>query len=428
MQVTYVSEVGLEHCKRMVRRELLQDNPAVESTVREIITRVKVEGDAALVDLGRKFDNPDLDSLEIDSSQCTAAYNDLDPALRNALELAAANIKQFHDMQQSQSWMNVKPGRVVGQVIRPLTRVGLYIPGGTAAYPSTVLMTAIPARAAGVGEIVMCSPTAHPAVLAAAHIAGVDRIFLAGGAQAIAAMALGTETIPVVDKIVGPGNVYVNIAKKMLWGVVDMDMLAGPSEVCVLADNGANPVCAAMDLLTQVEHDADCAGYLITDSAEFVTSVLTTIESQLQTLPRKAILKSALDSHGMIFVTRNLDEACELANACAPEHLALMVRDPFAYLGSITNAGAILMGDYSPQTLGDYYAGPSHTLPTSGTARFSSPLHTGTFIKKSSFIYYTPTELAKCGDLLTTLARAEGFEAHAQAVEARTQKSLEDEL
>ncbi len=426
LQVTHVSEVGLEYCKRMVRRELLQDNPEVEGIVRGIIARVKAEGDIALLELGRKFDNPDLASLEVDMSMCLTAYNNLDVDVRRALEKAAANIRDFHQAQRHESWMDVKRGRVVGQLIRPLSRVGVYIPGGTAAYPSTVLMTAIPARAAGVQEIVMCSPSAHPAVLAAAHIAGVDRIFLAGGAQAIAAMALGTETVPVVDKIVGPGNVFVNVAKKLLWGVVDMDMLAGPSEVCVLADSGADPECAAMDLLTQVEHDAECAGYLITPSLDFANRVLQTIEQRLEHLPRKFILKGALDAHGMVFITHDLEEACELANACAPEHLALMVRDPFATLGSISNAGAILMGDYSPQTLGDYWAGPSHTLPTSGTARFSSPLHTGTFVKKSSFIYFNPAELAACSTELTVLARAEGFEAHAQAVEARKNICIKD--
>ncbi len=427
MQVTYVSEMGLEHCKRMVRRELLQDNPEVEATVRAIISRVKAEGDSALLDLGRKFDDAKLVNLELDKTEFVAAYNALDTELRSALEKAAANIRAFHSAQRSESWMDVKPGRVVGQVIRPLRRAGLYIPGGTASYPSTVLMTAIPARAAGVEEVIMCSPSAHSAVLAAAHIAGVDRMFLVGGAQAIAAMALGTETVPVVDKIVGPGNVYVNIAKKMLWGVVDMDMLAGPSEVCVVADGDADPECAAMDLLTQVEHDVECAGYLITNSPEFAQRVLEAVGRRLSNLPRKSILESALNAHGMIFVTRDLKESCDLANACSPEHLALMVRDPFAVLGDITNAGAILMGNYSPQTLGDYWAGPSHTLPTSGTARFSSPLHTGTFIKKSSFIYYSESELSRCSSDLTTLARAEGFEAHAQAVEARSNTIAKDQ-
>jgi histidinol dehydrogenase len=334
------------------------------------------------------------------------------------------SIAAFHEKQRKTSWLDAQPDKITGQLIRPLECVGVYVPGGTAAYPSTVLMTAIPARTAGVREIVVCTPAQRDGavpdlVLFACKLAGVHRVFAVGGSQAVAALAFGTQTVPAVDKVVGPGNVYVNIAKKLLWGVVDIDMLAGPSEVCVVADSGANPVFAAMDLLTQAEHDIECAAYLITPSDEFARAAHDEIERRLPTLPRSAILREALDAHGAILVTESLDQAYDLANVCAPEHLALMVRNPFAALGRIKNAGAILLGDYSPQTLGDYMAGPSHTLPTSGTARFASPLHVDTFIKKSSFIYYTASALSEVSEPLISFAEAEGFGAHAMAVAAR---------
>jgi len=278
---------------------------------------------------------------------------------------------------------------------------------------------------AGVPEIVICTPAQRdgkvsPFVLYAAKVAGVQRVFMVGGAQAIAAFAYGTETVPAVDKVVGPGNIYVNIAKKQLWGVVDIDMLAGPSEVCVVADEGASPVYAALDMLTQAEHDSESAAYLITTSAVFADSVNAEIERQLERQMRRSILRESLENNGLILVSESLSQAFALANVCAPEHLALMVRDPFGALGHIRNAGAILMGDHAPQTLGDYMAGPSHTLPTSGTPRFASPLHVDTFVKKSSFIYYTPSALQEVAGSLTAFARAEGFEAHAEAVEARS--------
>jgi histidinol dehydrogenase len=285
-------------------------------------------------------------------------------------------------------------------------------------------MTVIPARVAGVPEIILCTPAqrdgkVNPLVLFAAKVAGVQRVFTVGGAQAVAAFAFGTESVPAVDKVVGPGNVYVNVAKKLLWGVVDIDMLAGPSEVCVVADEGANAVFAALDLLTQAEHDTEAAAFLITPSLEFAARVQFEIEEQLKRLSRRDILREALENNGAILVTESLAQAFDLANECAPEHLALMVRDPFAALGNIRNAGAVLLGDYTPQTLGDYLAGPSHTLPTSGTARFASPLHVDTFLKKSSFLYYGSSALAEVAPMLDAFARAEGFDAHAEAVVAR---------
>ena len=424
IRTIHVSKEGLEEAEAALKRSVLQENPLAENRVREIIAQVREQGDAALLKLGKQFDSPYMERLEVPEEEFQAADRDIAPELKDAMKRAAANITAFHERQRRTSWLEAEPNRITGQIVRPLERVGLYVPGGTASYPSTVLMTALPAKAAGAPNIFLCSPAqkngkVNPAVLYAARMAGVKRVFAAGGAQAIAAMAYGTEAIPAVDKIVGPGNIYVNIAKKLLWGVVDIDMLAGPSEVCVVADEEANPCFAAMDMLTQAEHDTESAAYLITPSAELASAVANEIERALIGLPRQAILRQALYEHGAIIVTDSMDQALELANVCAPEHLALMIRDPFSALGRIRNAGAVLMGDYTPQTLGDYLAGPSHTLPTSGTARFSSPLHLDTFLKKTSFIYYNRTSLEEESDRLTAFARAEGFETHAAAVEIR---------
>jgi histidinol dehydrogenase len=419
-----VQRDGYEAVCRAVRRTTLQDNSKVEAIVRTIIDDVQARGDAALLELSRRFDAPDLDALEVPRDEWDAAEADIPTDLRTAIELSSANIAAFHEKHRRGSWTDVQPGKILGQLVRPLDRVGVYAPGGTAAYPSTVLMTAIPARIAGVPEIILCTPAQKngkvlPLVLYAAKVAGVSRIFSVGGAQAIAAMAFGTDTVPNVDKIVGPGNVYVNIAKKLLWGLVDMDMLAGPSEVCVVADDGANPTFAALDLLTQAEHDTEAAAFLITPSADFASQVKREIERLLGSLSRAAILRESLEQNSAILVTESLEQACELANECAPEHLALMVRDPMSILGRIRNAGAVLLGDYTPQTLGDYLAGPSHTLPTSGTARFASPLHIDTFLKKTSFLSYTADALREVAPHLETFARAEGFDAHAEAVVQR---------
>lgn len=424
MRVIDVAEAGWDAAARALRRTTLQENPEAEKIVRQIVADVRERGDAALLELGRRFDCPTLNALEVTPEEWDAACEQVEDTARHAIEAAAENIRAFHEKQRRASWLEAQEGVIVGQMVRPLKRVGLYVPGGTAVYPSSVLMVAIPAKVAGVPELVMCSPCGrdghlHPLVLYAARAAGVERVFKVGGAQAVAAMALGTQTVPAVDKVVGPGNVYVNLAKKYLWGVVDIDMLAGPSEVCVVADEGAHPVFAAADMLTQAEHDVDSAAYLITPSKRVALAVAEEIERQLAQLSRREILRKALDERGAIVIAGSLQQALELADLCAPEHLALMVRDPFALLGSVHNAGAILMGDYTPQTLGDYLAGPSHTLPTSGTARFASPLHVDTFLKKSSFIYYTPEALSRVVPTLNRFAQAEGFDAHAAAVCAR---------
>ena len=424
MRVISVATEGIEAACAALRRTTLQDNPRAEAIVRDIIADVRARGDAALLELSRRFDCPDLDRLEVPASEWREAEDSIPQEERYAVVEAAANITHFHEKQRRNSWLDAQPDKITGQLVRPLDRVGVYVPGGTAAYPSTVLMTAIPARVAGVSEIILCTPAQKdgkvpPLVLFAARMAGVSRIFAVGGAQAVAAFAYGTESVPAVDKVVGPGNVYVNVAKKLLWGVVDIDMLAGPSEVCVVADDGANATYAALDLLSQAEHDAEAAAFLITPSERIAREVSEEIERRLKVLPRRAILKESLDRNSAILITDSLYQAFELANVCAPEHLALMVRDPFGALGHIRNAGAILMGDYTPQTLGDYLAGPSHTLPTSGTARFASPLHVDTFLKKSSFIYYTSGALNAVAGSLMGFARAEGFEAHAEAVSVR---------
>jgi len=434
LQIIDVAKAGYEVAASALRRTTLQDNPQLEAVVRGIVADVRARGDAALLELGRRFDSPALESIHVTEQEWSAAQEKVDITSCHALQAAAEHILAFHERQRRTSWLDARDGVVTGQLVRPLQRVGLYIPGGTALYPSTVLMCALPARVAGVSELLLCTPctpdgTIHPLILFAAKLAGVSAVYKVGGAQAIAAMAFGTHSVPAVDKIVGPGNVYVNYAKKLLWGIVDIDMLAGPSEVCVVADEGANPVFVAADMLTQAEHDVESAAYLITSSAALAGAVEYEIQAQLEQMPRREILRRALEDHGAIIITENMEQAYELANICAPEHLALMVRDPLAALGRIRNAGAILMGDYTPQTLGDYLAGPSHTLPTSGTARFASPLHVETFLKKSSFIYYTPDALRAVATHLTQLANAEGFQAHAMAVRARipTKESANDD-
>jgi histidinol dehydrogenase len=424
MRVISVSTDGYKAAAAALRRQILQDNPRVEGIVREIIADVRARGNVALLELGQRFDSPDLEAIEVTNSEWDNACSQVDTATRQALAVAAARITAFHEQQHAPSWQVARDGFVLGQTVRPISRVGVHVPGGPAGYPSSVLMAAIPARVAGVPHIVMCCPCRrdgkpHPTMMLAARLAGVQRVYLAGGAQAIAAMAFGTGTVPAVDKIVGPGNVYVTVAKRLVYGIVDIELLAGPSEVCVVADEGANAVFAAADMLTQAEHGPDSAAYLITPSADFAREVETELDRQMALLPRRDILREALDTQGAIVVSETLAQALELADVCAPEHLALMVRDPFAVLGSVHNAGAVLLGDYAPQTLGDYAAGPSHTLPTSGTARFASPLSVETFLKRSSFIYSAPNALTRLAPTLTQLAESEGFDAHAAAVRAR---------
>lgn len=415
---------GMAYALLAVRRKAETEDPEVLRVVRDIIEQVRREGDAALLELGRRFDSPRLDSLTVSAEEWGAGCAAADAAVVQDLQAASANIRAFHAHQSRASWFMPSSGPFVGQMVRPLERVGLYVPGGTAAYPSSVLMCGIPANVAGVEELVICTPAGkdgevNPLILAAARLVGASRVLKVGGAQAIAAMVFGTESVPAVDKVVGPGNIYVNAAKRLLWGQTDMDMVAGPSEVCVIADDGAVPAFVAADMLTQSEHDVHCAATLITPSEDLAAATRHEIATQLEQTSRSSILREALDRNGAIVVTADLNEAVELANACAPEHLALMVRDPLALLLRIRNAGAILLGHYTPQTLGDYYAGPSHTLPTNGTARFFSPVSVETFLKRTSILRYGQDDLKACAASLVRLAEAEGFDAHARAVRLR---------
>ncbi|MEJ5251606.1 MAG: histidinol dehydrogenase [Chthonomonadetes bacterium] len=425
MRVVSTENTSREEITALLRRSLALDDAEVEARVRTILNDVASRGDLALREYTARFDGVQLDSLEVTPEEFQQAGRDVPPPVADALRLAARRIRRFHEHQKRSSWFDVdEHGGLVGQMITPLRRVGVYVPGGLAVYPSSVLMCAIPAQVAGVEEILLCTPprkdgTVHPLVLLAAQEAGVHRVFKVGGAQAIAAMAYGTQTVPAVDKVVGPGNIYVTVAKKLVYGQVGIDMLAGPSEVCILADESANARFVAMDMLTQAEHDVHTAAFLITPSPALVQAVLQEIERAIADLPRRDILQQTLAHNGGIIITRDMDEAVELANACAPEHLALMVAEPWRYLPGIRCAGAVLMGDYSPQSLGDYVAGPSHTLPTSGTARYASPLNVDDFVKKTSVIGFTRDALQEVADAIQTLAQVEGLDAHRLAVQCR---------
>jgi histidinol dehydrogenase len=396
-----------------------------EQEVRQIINGVSRRGDAALRDYTLKFDGIELTSLEVSREQVSSAYREVDEELVAALRLAAERIRNFHSAQKDNIWsVFTRVGPC--QLIRPLARVGVYAPGGTASYPSTVLMTAIPARVAGVKEVVLITPprmggAVSPPTLVAADIAGVDRIFSVGGAQAIAALAFGTESIPKVDKICGPGNVFVVLAKKLVYGVVDIDGLQGPSEVLIIADGTANAEYCAADLLAQAEHDPLASAILVTTSRRLADEVSKEVEKQQEGLPRQVIAAESLESRGMIVVVDSVDEAIELANIYAPEHLSLMLEGAEAYIDKITSAGCIFIGEKSAVVLGDYVAGPSHVLPTGGTARFSSPLNVGDFIKFINLVTIDETSVKQLGQAASAIARAEGFEAHARAVERRIQ-------
>jgi len=395
-----------------------------EQAVRQIVNEVRKRGDAALFDLTLKIDGIKLTSLEINQEQIASAYQKVDEELVSALKLAVERIRSFHSAQKDNIWREIT-GTDSGQLIRPLGRVGVYVPGGTAAYPSTVLMTAIPAKVAGVNEVIMVTPprldgAVPPATLVAADIASVDRIFCVGGAQAIAALAYGTESIPKVDKICGPGNIFVVLAKKMVYGVVDIDGLQGPSEVLIIADETANADYCAADLLAQAEHDPLASVILITTSQWFANEVNREVTQQLESLSRRAIAAESLN-RGMIVIVTNVDEAIELANLYAPEHLCLMVKNAASYIDIVFNAGCIFLGGSSTVVLGDYVAGPSHVLPTGGTARFSSPLNISDFIKFINTITVDEAGLRKLGQAASIMARAEGFDAHARAVEKRLQ-------
>ena len=396
----------------------------VENAVAEIIADVRERGDAALIYYAERFDGGAPEALEVTKEEIEAGYNAVDPKLIAVMEEAAENIRAFHSKQVRSSFIITEEnGRVLGQRVVPIEKVGLYVPGGTAAYPSTVLMDAIPAKIAGAGEIVIVTPAKGgkipPVILAAAKIAGVDRIFRTGGAQAIAALAYGTESVPRVDKIVGPGNAYVAEAKKQVFGQVNIDMIAGPSEILVVADGNSDPAHLAADLLSQAEHDRMASAVLVTDSLEKAEKTAEEIEKQLSTLPRGDIARESIDKRGKIIVCGDILTAVEVANEIAPEHLELCVDDPFALLGRVKNAGSVFMGRNCPEATGDYFAGPNHTLPTGGTARFSSPLSVDDFVKKIQYSYYTRSALSEVYEKIAEFARAEGLEAHARSVESR---------
>ena len=402
---------------------------SVEDVVADIIADVRKNGDKALFAYTAKFDKATLSSLEVTEEEWNAGIEKVSPDFMAILTEAAQNIRNFHEKQVRTSFViNEKDGVCIGQKITPIQRVGVYVPGGTAAYPSTVLMDTIPAKIAGCETIVMVTPPAAdgsilPEILAAAKLAGVDRIFKVGGAQAIAALAYGTESIPRVYKIVGPGNAFVAEAKKQVFGKVSIDMIAGPSEILVLADGTADPVFVAADLLSQAEHDKNASAVLVTDSMAFAVKIQAELERQLPLLPREATARASIDNNGKIIVSENdLLKAIDIANEIAPEHLELCVDNPFDYLDKIKNAGSIFMGKYCPEALGDYFAGPNHTLPTSGTAKFSSPLSVDDFVKKSQFTYYTKDALGLVADKIDCFAKKEGLHAHGKSATVRFRK------
>lgn len=403
----------------------LSEKVDVSEIVTDIIENVKVNGDKALFEYCKKFDKADLTVLEVTKEEIDEAFGMVEERFIKIIETAAENIREFHQNQVRTSFvLNKKNGIVTGQKITPIEKVGLYVPGGTAAYPSTVLMDSIPAKIAGCSEICIVTPPnsegkVNPVILAAAKIAGVDRIFKVGGAQAVAALAYGTETVPKVDKIVGPGNAFVAEAKRQVFGLVSIDMIAGPSEILVVADGKSNPDFVAADLLSQAEHDKNASAVLVTDSYELAEKVSASLEKQIPLLLRSEIARASIDNNGKIIVAENLKDAIEAANEIAPEHLELCVDNPFDYLDSVKNAGSIFMGRYCPEALGDYYAGPNHTLPTSGTARFSSPLSVDDFVKKSQFTYYTADALREVADDVAFFAEKEGLTAHAKSAVIR---------
>ena len=404
--------------------------PDVSATVSEIIADVKARGDTALREYALKFDRAELDRLEVSAEEIDAACAEIGDDYIGMLERAAANIRDFHSRQVRQGFVcNSREGVFAGQKVIPLEKVGLYVPGGTAAYPSSVLMNCIPAKIAGVDEIVMVTPPSGgsipPQILAAARVAGVGRIFKCGGAQAVAALTYGTESIPAVDKIVGPGNAYVAEAKRQVSGKVGVDMIAGPSEILVIADGNSNPVWVAADLLSQAEHDKRASAVLVTDCKELAEKVTLEIERQLAVLPRQEIARASIEDHGLIIIVDSIAEAVAMSNRIAPEHLELCVDDPFGLLDKVRNAGSVFLGRNCPEAVGDYMAGPNHTLPTSGTARFYSPLSVDDFVKKMQFTYFSAEALANIAEDVDNFARSEGFDAHARSVMRRLGREYE---
>jgi histidinol dehydrogenase len=423
------SDVGFADTFRLISERGETTPDGVVETVQEILSAVRERGDAALCEYTERFDRLKLEpaTLQVSAAELKQALADVDSDTLATLQLAADRIAAFHAKQKENTWLSEdEPGIRLGQMVTPLDRVGIYVPGGKAAYPSSVLMNAVPARVAGVGEIIMVVPmpdgVINPYVLAAARIAGVDRIFKIGGAQAVAALAYGTATVPRVDKITGPGNIYVATAKRLVFGTVDIDMIAGPSEILVINDGSGDPAHIAADLLSQAEHDELAASILITTDEAFGREVADELESQLAQLPRAAIARQSIDYFGAIILAPDLTAAASFSNRIAPEHLELAVAEPFELLPQIRHAGAIFLGHHTPEAAGDYLAGPNHTLPTGGTARFFSPLGTGDFVKKSSLISFSAEGLNRLGDSIVKIAELEGLQAHARSVTIRLGK------
>jgi len=425
MKIVDWQDRGFSAAYRKVTQRFDADAGDVATVVRNIIADVRRRGDVAVRHYTERFDRLRLrpNEMRVGADEVARAYSKADPAVVASLRYAAARIRAFHERQKKDGWSTRKEGVYLAQRVHPIDRVGLYVPGGTAAYPSSVLMNAIPARVAGVPRVVICSPTPngviHPYLLVAADIAGISEIYRIGGAQAVAAMAYGTKTIPAVDKIVGPGNRYVAEAKRQVFGRVGIDMIAGPSELLLIADESANPVYVACDLLSQAEHDAEAVVVFITTSRKLVVAVEKEMKAQLAGLPRKAIAAAALKRHGITFVVPAIEKAIEMSNEIAPEHLSLFVAEPVACLDRIRHAGSVFLGEMTPQALGDYVAGPNHVLPTGGTARFSSPLSVDDFVKKGSVIAYTKAALETAGPHLIRLAETEGLTAHANMIRVR---------
>jgi histidinol dehydrogenase len=436
MKVIYSDNQSEYEFLREMKKRAGEISLSTNEVVLGIINEVREKGDEAVRSFGLKFDGAVPERFEIARAEMKQAYDSAEEALKKALLHAKANIEAYHEKQVKQGYeMKKENGIVLGQTVRGLFRVGIYVPGGTAAYPSTVLMNAIPARLAGVEEIIMVTPPivekkgdgtvvcrANPDILAAAYLAGVDRVFLSGGAQAVAALTYGTESFPVVDKIVGPGNIFVATAKKLLFGLVDIDMIAGPSEILVLADEEADPKFIAADLMSQAEHDPMASAVLLTTSETLAQESIEEIEAQIEGLNRKKIIRKSLEDFGAVIICKSMEEMISLANLIAPEHLELMVREPMDYLSQIKNAGSVFCGAYAPEPLGDYLSGTNHVLPTSGTARFSSPLGVDSFIKKMSYTYYTREALAQDKDDIVTIATREGLDAHANSIKVRFQQ------
>lgn len=424
MRFLYTASDSPDAISRALTQSNSLDLPDVEAVARAIVEDVRARGDAAVRDCLRRYDGVDLTDFTVSPREFAAAESAVDPAFIAAVDVAIANVRTFHERQKQPSWELDFDGARLGQRVRPLDRVGVHVPAGKAPLPSTLIMGAVPARVAGVGEIFVCSPprrdgTANPFTLVAAQRAGVDRFFKVGGAQAVAALAFGTESIPRVDKIVGPGNPYTVLAKRLVFGHVGIESLPGPTEVLVIADDSANPRWLAADLLSQAEHGADSLAILVTPSEALGRAVALEVDRQAETLSRRETVRACIRDHGWVIVTRDLEEACELSNRCAPEHLELVVEDPDAWLDRLHHAGAIFIGGYTPEPIGDYIAGPSHILPTGGTARFSSPLHLDDFLKKTSILRYSRERFEREAGHVIRLAEAETLDGHANSIRVR---------